>query len=490
MTTADDPPLPPRRRLAVLASSPGRLARRRPACAISRESRPSPTRRARSSSRRPRASRSRTDSRSRSCPTARCRRRSCASRSGSGNANEPDEARPGSPTSRATSSSRARRRAARAGSRRTPPRWAARSPSNAGEDAHDASAARSSPSSRPAWSSSWPTSPGTRRSRSPSSPASRRTSSAASRSRRASPADGRRRRSARRCTPASPYGRIFPAPEAIQGATRSRTRRRSGRGALSAPTVRTLYVVGVFDAKATEAAIRTAFDGWGKATAPAAAAPNRVARSAAHASSTGRAPRSPRSCSGCPSSIRRAPTTSRSSSTNALLGGSFGSRITSNIREQKGYTYSPFSQVSVRRQGAFWVRDRGRHDERHGRLDQGDLRRDRPPAGRAALRGRAQGHPELPRGHVRPPELLARRHREPAPVPRAPRPAGLVPLGLRRARPRRHARGGHAHREDVHPPGRDDSRRRRRPQGHRRAAQALRAGAAALTADARCLSAR
>ena len=27
--------------------------------------------------------------------------------------------------------------------------------------------------------------------------------------------------------------------------------------------------------------------------------------------------------------------------TNALLGGSFGSRITANIREQKGYTYSP-----------------------------------------------------------------------------------------------------------------------------------------------------
>ena len=29
--------------------------------------------------------------------------------------------------------------------------------------------------------------------------------------------------------------------------------------------------------------------------------------------------------------------------TDALLGGAFGSRITSNIRELKGYTYSPFS---------------------------------------------------------------------------------------------------------------------------------------------------
>src|SRR4029453_163273 len=41
--------------------------------------------------------------------------------------------------------------------------------------------------------------------------------------------------------------------------------------------------------------------------------------------------------------------------TDALLGGSFGSRITSNIREQKGYTYSPYSQVSTRYRDAYWV---------------------------------------------------------------------------------------------------------------------------------------
>jgi len=40
---------------------------------------------------------------------------------------------------------------------------------------------------------------------------------------------------------------------------------------------------------------------------------------------------------------------------NAILGGSFGSRITSNIREQKGYTYSPFSQLSTRYRDAYWV---------------------------------------------------------------------------------------------------------------------------------------
>jgi predicted Zn-dependent peptidase len=41
--------------------------------------------------------------------------------------------------------------------------------------------------------------------------------------------------------------------------------------------------------------------------------------------------------------------------TNTLLGGSFGSRITSNIREQKGYTYSPTSQISRRYHDAYWA---------------------------------------------------------------------------------------------------------------------------------------
>lgn len=39
---------------------------------------------------------------------------------------------------------------------------------------------------------------------------------------------------------------------------------------------------------------------------------------------------------------------------NSLLGGSFGSRITSNIRENKGYTYSPFSTVQNRKGSTIW----------------------------------------------------------------------------------------------------------------------------------------
>jgi predicted Zn-dependent peptidase len=39
----------------------------------------------------------------------------------------------------------------------------------------------------------------------------------------------------------------------------------------------------------------------------------------------------------------------------ALLGGAFGSRITTNIREVKGYTYSPFSQLEHHPGQADWV---------------------------------------------------------------------------------------------------------------------------------------
>jgi len=41
--------------------------------------------------------------------------------------------------------------------------------------------------------------------------------------------------------------------------------------------------------------------------------------------------------------------------TNTLLGGFFSSRITSNIREDKGYTYSPYSTLSTRYRDAYWA---------------------------------------------------------------------------------------------------------------------------------------
>jgi predicted Zn-dependent peptidase len=39
----------------------------------------------------------------------------------------------------------------------------------------------------------------------------------------------------------------------------------------------------------------------------------------------------------------------------AILGGAFASRITKNIREDKGYTYSPTSELSVRYRDSYWA---------------------------------------------------------------------------------------------------------------------------------------
>ena len=42
---------------------------------------------------------------------------------------------------------------------------------------------------------------------------------------------------------------------------------------------------------------------------------------------------------------------------NSLLGGSFGSRITRNIREDKGYTYSPYSYVETHYRTGNWTQN-------------------------------------------------------------------------------------------------------------------------------------
>jgi zinc protease len=152
--------------------------------------------------------------------------------------------------------------------------------------------------------------------------------------------------------PGQSYGRIFPAPDAIKGYSLANAKAFFA-GHYGADRA-TLYVVGVFDAKAAEAAIRKAFDGWGKASAPAAAPPKAATKRTLTVLDRPGASQST-VVLGMPVIDPSNPDYVPLVVTNALLGGSFGSRITSNIREQKGYTYSPFSQVSVRRQGAYWA---------------------------------------------------------------------------------------------------------------------------------------
>ena len=114
-----------------------------------------------------------------------------------------------------------------------------------------------------------------------------------------------------------------------------------------------LYVAGRFDAAAVQKAARDALGDWARGpepqpvkTAPPATSSVRVVDRPGAVQSTlivGLQVATPRSDDYVPLLV-----------TDGLLGGSFGSRITSNIREQKGYTYSPFSAVRTPEGNASW----------------------------------------------------------------------------------------------------------------------------------------
>ena len=149
-----------------------------------------------------------------------------------------------------------------------------------------------------------------------------------------------------------PYGRVFPTEQMVQGYTVEQFRRfhRQHYGAGRSH----LYVAGRFDPAAVEAAIRAAFAGWERGTPPAP--PNAAARTerAVHVINRPAAVQSTIYL-GMPAVDPSSPDYQALRVTDALLGGSFSSRITANIREDKGYTYSPSSQIGVFPRAAFWV---------------------------------------------------------------------------------------------------------------------------------------
>ena len=149
-----------------------------------------------------------------------------------------------------------------------------------------------------------------------------------------------------------PYARVFPTQEMLQGYTLAQARD-FYTATYGAGRAR-LYVVGRFDAVAMEASIRKAFGAWSKG-APAEPLPPKPSSSrAVHLIDRPGAPQS--------TIILGMPTIDPSSEDyvaltvmDALLGGAFASRITKNIREDKGYTYSPYSEISTRYRDAYWA---------------------------------------------------------------------------------------------------------------------------------------
>jgi predicted Zn-dependent peptidase len=150
-----------------------------------------------------------------------------------------------------------------------------------------------------------------------------------------------------------PYGKTFP-DEAQLAAYSLEDARNFYDNNFGAQRTQ-VYVAGVFDADATRAAIENAFGDWPEGPGVLLNAPDPVTekvvldvvdRPGASQSNIllGLPTMKPGDGDWIPLLV-----------TNYILGGAFSSRITTNIREDKGYTYSPFSSISTRHQDAYWV---------------------------------------------------------------------------------------------------------------------------------------
>jgi len=149
-----------------------------------------------------------------------------------------------------------------------------------------------------------------------------------------------------------PYGRVFPTEGMLTGYTLEQVKEfyDSNFGALRAQ----IYVVGKFDAKNVENAIQLSFSDWKKGEEPLVNIPEAQSKRMIYLVERPDAPQStiymglpvidPTHADYFPLMV-----------TNTLLGGYFSSRITSNIREDKGYTYSPRSRITNHYRDAFWV---------------------------------------------------------------------------------------------------------------------------------------
>lgn len=149
-----------------------------------------------------------------------------------------------------------------------------------------------------------------------------------------------------------PYGRLFPTEAMLKSYTIAQVKAFHERnfGAARAH----LYVVGVFAAAPVEQAVRGAFEGWAAGPPPTSNPPAPRARYALTLLDRPGAPQSTIML-GLPVPDPASKDYTALQVTDALLGGTFGSRVTTNIREQKGYSYSPNSYIATHQRQAYWV---------------------------------------------------------------------------------------------------------------------------------------
>lgn len=143
--------------------------------------------------------------------------------------------------------------------------------------------------------------------------------------------------------PDHPYGNIYPTEAMVESYTVDDIKGFFEANVGAKRSV--LYVAGKFDEAAVQKAVDESFAEW--KAGPEVNFPPAEAVASKQVSILDR-PNAPQSTImiGLPVISPSHPDYLKLSITNALLGGSFASRITSNIREDKGYTYSPYSTIS------------------------------------------------------------------------------------------------------------------------------------------------
>lgn len=152
--------------------------------------------------------------------------------------------------------------------------------------------------------------------------------------------------------PGQAYGRPLPTDAEVDALTAAQVRAfyQSEFGAQRTA----IFVAGKFDPAGVRQAVETSWSAW-----PTGPAPRLVAAKPATQPTllTQDRPDAPQSTLmlGLPVADPTSPDYIPLRVTNSLLGGSFGSRVTRNIREDKGYTYSPYSYLDTDYHTALWV---------------------------------------------------------------------------------------------------------------------------------------
>jgi len=149
-----------------------------------------------------------------------------------------------------------------------------------------------------------------------------------------------------------PYGRVFATDEMLKGYTQADAQKFYDQN-FGAQRTR-VYVAGKFAPAAVKAALTKGFSGWAKGPEPLVNIPK---PSTARKLELVEKPGAVQSTLyiGLPTIDPSHPDYIPLLVTHTMLGGSFISRITQNIRENKGYTYSPGAQLSTRYRDAYWV---------------------------------------------------------------------------------------------------------------------------------------